>query len=148
MLDFAGLLSKTLTFFLTYTNYIHPVIGCFHRCFLPQQVCLKRSRKCVQDRNKGSHLQPMSPGLGGGPGRHPGPAEDRLPSPFSRVCSSRQESVLHHSSIVILWARGWKLRADPWCGGCPAGVIQQQSNDSPRNCAKHGTAWWDLPSTK
>lgn len=27
---FTGLLSKTLTHFFTYTNYVHPMVGCFH----------------------------------------------------------------------------------------------------------------------
>lgn len=112
-----------LHIFLTYTNYIHLVEGHFHGCSLPQQVWLKRSRKHVQDRNKGSHPQSMLLGLRGGPGRHPRPGEDRLPSPFSGVHSGGQEPVLHRSSTVIFWARDWKPRADPQCGGCPAGVI-------------------------
>lgn len=34
-----------------------------------------------------------------------------------------------------LWARGWKPRADRWCGGHPARAIPQQSNDPLGNCA-------------
>jgi len=35
LLDFTGVLSKTLRLFLTYTNYIHlVVVGHFHECLL------------------------------------------------------------------------------------------------------------------
>lgn len=98
-------LHQTVLIFLCYTNCIQPVVGCFHGCSLPQQDWLKRSRKHAQERNKGSDLQPMPPSLRGGPGRHPGPGEYRLPSPFSGVHSGGQEPVLHHSNTVVLWTR-------------------------------------------
>lgn len=95
--------------------------GVFPQMLSPTASLVKE--KCAQDRNKGSHKQLMPMGLRGGPGRHPGPVEDKLPGVFSGVHPDGQDPVLHCGSAVILWAWGWEPRADPRYRGCPAGAM-------------------------
>lgn len=119
-----GILSGLLSQRVTFSN-LHKIYSFdgreFPICPLPQQVWLKRGRKCAQDEDKSFHPQPMLPGLRD----HPGPGDDQL------LCSP-----------------GSSAAAAQWSFEQGSGKPEMPTAEGFCDFARWRTAWWELSSAK